>query len=205
RREVRLRVGTRFELGMSWLLPAVMALEKARPNWQIDLYCGASADILERLNGGQLDAIVTSSPIAAATHVAQVLHPESYELVASRRLAARVPVKEIADCKAHTLLDLDEGLPLARYLTSAAPGIEFAGVRFCGSTGIVFARVRAGDGVAVLPSYMVERELKERRLLRLLPKVALFSDSFRLISRKGASASEPLAVLAEYLRGRKLR
>ena len=52
---------------------------------------------------------------------------------------------------------------------------------------------------------MVERELKERRLLRLLPKVALFSDSFRLISRKGASASEPLAVLAQYLRGRKLR
>lgn len=205
RREVRLRIGTRFELGMSWLLPAVMALEKARPNWQIDLYCGASADILERLNGGLLDAIVTSSPIAAATHIAQVLHPETYELVASRRLAARLPVREIVDCKAHTLLDLDEGLPLARYLTSAAPGIEFARVRFCGTAGIVIARARAGDGVAVLPSYMVKRELKGRHLLRLLPKVALFADSFRLISRKGSRANEPLAALAEYLRGRELR
>ena len=204
-RAVRLRIGTRFELGMSWLLPAVMKLEKAQPNWQIDLYCGASADILDRLNGGQLDAIVTSAPIAAATHSARVLHPETYQLVASARLARSSPVQKVADCKAHTLLDLDESLPLTRYLTSASTGIEFGRVRFCGAAGIVLMRVLAGDGIAVLPTYMLERELKAKRLVRLLPKVALLADSFRLISRKSSSASSPLGALAEYLRGCPLR
>jgi len=93
---------------------------------------------------------VTSSPIAAATHVAQVLHPETYELVASRRLALRSRSRRSPIAR-HTLLDLDEGLRWSLL------DVRRTGGRVCRSsllrfTGIVFARVRAGDGWPCSPA-----------------------------------------------------
>ncbi len=41
----------------------------------------------------------------------------------------------------------------------------------------------AGAGVAVLPLYMIEAELKAGRLRRLFPAVALLIDHFRLLYR----------------------
>ena len=58
-------------------------------------------------------------------------------------------------------------------------------------------RALGGFGVAVLPSYMIK---KERRLVRLLPKVRLLSDSFRLLYRKGHRFAEPLSEIADFLR-----
>ena len=202
---VRLRVGTRFELGLSWLLPAVMALEKARPKLQVDLYFSSGEDIIERLERGLLDAIVTSAPIARQDWHAEVLHPEAYELVASAALLKELPFRSAADAGSHVLLDIDESLPLARYLLSSAPRLEFAGFRACGAGAALLARVLAGEGIAVLPSYLIQGERRSRKLVRLLPKVRLLSDSFRLLHRRGSRFAAQLRELAEWLRGRPLR
>jgi len=47
---------------------------------------------------------------------------------------------------------------------------------------------------------MIEKELAARRLIRLLPKIRLLSDSFRLLYRTGHRFSEPLGEIAEFLR-----
>jgi DNA-binding transcriptional LysR family regulator len=65
-------------------------------------------------------------------------------------------------------------------------------------------RALGGFGVAVLPSYMIEKELASRRLVRLLPRVRLLSDSFRLLYRRGHRFAEPLNEIAEFLRRRPL-
>ena len=62
----RFTLGTRFELGMSWIVPALLELKRVRPNWHIDLYVGSGADIVDRLRARTLDTIVTSAPIARA-------------------------------------------------------------------------------------------------------------------------------------------
>jgi DNA-binding transcriptional LysR family regulator len=201
---VRLRLGTRFELGLSWLLPAVIELERLRPNWQIDLYFGSGPDILERLERGTLDAALTSAPVAHADWHAQVLHPESYAFVAAAKLLALRPLRAPRDARQHTLLDVDETLPLARYLLSAAPTLEFERVRLCGAGAAVLKRVVAGDGVAVLPSHMLAAGLKARRFVRLLPGVRLLSDSFRLVYRKSTHQSSALGELAKFLQERPL-
>jgi DNA-binding transcriptional LysR family regulator len=201
---VRLRLGTRFELGLSWLLPAVIELERSRPSWQIDLYFGSGPDILERLERGTLDAALTSAPVAHASWHAQVLHPEGYSFVGSSRLITDLPLRAPRDAQRHTLLDVDETLPLARYLLSVAPTLEFQRVRLCGAGAAVLKRVLAGDGVAVLPSHMLIAALRDRRLVRLLPKVRLLSDTFRLVYRKNSHQSSALSELASFLLQRPL-
>lgn len=200
----RLQIGTRFELGVSWLLPAFVELERQKPQLELDSYFGSGDDIVDRLERGLVDGIVTSAPVARDHWQAEVLHPETYEFVASAALLRREPFRSVADAPAHTLLDVDQSLPLARYLLSAEPGLEFRQVRACGAGAAMVQRVIAGSGVAVLPTYMIRDELKAERLVRLLPKVRLLSDSFRLIHRKGHRFSPALRELATFLRGRPL-
>jgi DNA-binding transcriptional LysR family regulator len=201
---VRLRIGTRFELGLSWLVPAVTELERRRPNLEVDLYFGSGPDILQRLERGALDGAITSAPVAREDWHTEVLHPESYAFVGARRLFERSPLRKASDARHHTLLDVDETLPLARYLLSAVPALEFARVRLCGAGAAVRKRVLAGDGVAVLPSYMIEADLETRRLIRVLPRVGLLSDSFRLVHPKNSPQAAGLLELAAFLRERPL-
>jgi LysR family glycine cleavage system transcriptional activator len=198
--KVRLKVGTRFELGLSWLVPAFIELERRKPHLTIDTYFGSGDDIVDRLERGLVDCIVTSAPLARDAWHTDVLHPETYEFVGGKALLAEVPFEKIADARGHTLLDVDETLPLSRYLLSAAPGLRFGGIRACGAGAAIMERALGGFGVAVLPSYMIKKELAARRLVRLLPKIRLLSDSFRLLYRNGHRFSEPLGEIAEFLR-----
>ena len=61
----------------------------------------------------------------------------------------------------HTLLDVDGSLPLYRYWQDAAGGeeLQFARVWRVGSGAAIHRLVREGEGVAVLPQYMVQPEL----------------------------------------------
>jgi LysR family glycine cleavage system transcriptional activator len=202
--QARLKIGTRFELGLSWLVPAFIELERKKPHLTVDTYFGSGDDIVDRLERGLLDCVVTSAPLARDAWHAEVLHPETYEFVASKTLLVERPFARAADAREHTLLDVDETLPLSRYLLSASPGLRFARVRACGAGAAIVERVLGGFGVAVLPTYMIEKELAARRLVRLLPRVRLLSDSFRLLYRKGHRFAEPLGEIAEFLRQKPL-
>lgn len=201
---VRLRLGTRFELGLSWLVPALIELERSRPSFQVDLYFGSGGDILLQLERGVVDAVVTSAPVARSNWQGEVLHPETYTFVGAARLLRSRALRRPADAALHTLLDVDETLPLARYLMSATPALKFAHARFCGAGAAVLARTLAGDGVAVLPTYMIATHLRSRRLLALLPRIRLLSDSFRLVYRQSSAYSAALGELAAFLRTRPL-
>jgi DNA-binding transcriptional LysR family regulator len=200
----RLKVGTRFELGLSWLIPAFIELERRKPHLSIDSYFGSGDDIVDRLERGLVDCAVTSAPLARDAWHGEVLHPESYEFVGAAALVRERPLRRVSDARVHTLLDIDETLPLARYLLSAEPGLEFDQVRACGVGAAIAQRVLAGAGVAVLPTYMIRAELASRALVRLLPKVRLLSDSFRLLYRKGHRFEDGLRELAAFLRRRPL-
>jgi LysR family glycine cleavage system transcriptional activator len=200
----RLTIGTRFELGLSWLVPAFVELERKKPHLVVDSYFGSGADIVDRLERGLVDGIVTSAPLARDAWHTEVLHAETYEFVGSAALLAERPFTRVSDAKKHTLLDIDDSLPLARYLLSAEPGLEFAHVRSCGVAAAIVLRVLSGSGVAVLPTYMIRGELASRRFVRLLPRARLLSDSFRLLHRKGHRFSPALGELAEFLRGKPL-
>jgi DNA-binding transcriptional LysR family regulator len=174
-------------------------LDLRKPHLSVDTYFGSGKDIVDRLERGLVDCIVTSAPLARDAWHTEVLHPETYEFVGSSRLVAERPLARVSDARAHTLLDIDETLPLARYLLSVEPRLEFAHVRACGAGAAIAKRTLSSSGVAVLPSYMVKRDLASGQLVR-----KLLSDSFRLLYRKGHRFTEALGEVAEFLRRRPL-
>ncbi len=197
-------LGTRYELGVSWLCPALSTLERRRPERTLHLYNGDSADLLARLERGDLDAIVASMRLTSPRLSYAALHAEDYVFVSKREC-----LNKREDSRNLTLVDVSRDLPLFRYFLDALPDAEpwpFKKVEYMG--GIANIRQRLLDApskVAVLPLYFVRDDLKARRLVRLLPRKRLRSDAFRLIWRTHHPHAAELLALAEELRAQPLR
>ncbi len=200
----RFTLGTRFELGMSWVVPAMLELREKYPHWHVDLYFGSGEDILERLRNRQVDSIITSAPVARREWTAEFLHPENYVFVGAPGLLAENPLDDVDDAKRHCLIDINEALPLTRYLTSTGPQLQFADIWLTGAGAPMIEIVLRGYGVAVLPHYMVAEHIAQGRLVRLLPEYELLEDSFRLLYRGDSLHAEAMAEFAAFLRERPL-
>jgi LysR family glycine cleavage system transcriptional activator len=194
-----LYVGTRYELGLSWLCPLLTPLQRSHAERTVHLYNGDSPDLLLRLERGDLDAIIASVRLTSPKLSYAALHPEEYVFVSKQK-----SLKQREDAQRHTLVDVSRDLPLFRYLMDALPDAEpwpFARVEHLGGIGNIRRRLFDGEGrVAVLPHYYVQKDLQAKRLVRLLPRVGLRSDSFRLIWRTSHPRTSDLLALAEELR-----
>jgi DNA-binding transcriptional LysR family regulator len=197
-------VGTRYELGVSWLCPALNELSRLRPERTVHLYNGDTPDLLQRLERGDVDAIVASMRLTSPNLTYAALHPEEDVFVSARPGLLR---REHAS--AHTLVDVSRDLPLFRYFLDVLPDAEpwpFAKVEYLGGIGNIRRRLLDGEQrVAVLPKYFCREDLAKRRLVRLLPAVQLKSDSFRLVWRRDHPRQAEMLELAEALRARPLR
>ena len=200
-------VGTRHELGMSWVLPALPALRARHPGTTFHLYFGSGGDILARVRTLDIHCAIGSMRLGDPLIAALPLHPERYVLTASPALLRRQPFQTAADARRHTLIDIDLGLPLFGYLRDAAGGARFRFAHHLGVGAGSAAKelVLAGEGVAVLPEYLVRRELAARRLTRLLPRQPIQQDWFRLYFRADDPRRAFYEALAATLRARPLR
>ncbi len=197
-----LTVGTRFELGMSWVTPALSALERTRPERMLHLSFGDTPALLGELQRSEIDCLITSARITAAGLKYARLHEERYVFVGSKKLIAGQPLSRREHAAHHTLLEINAELPLFRYFLDARPGGEvwsFARTQFLGTIGPVRKRVLEGAGVAVLPLYFVERDLDNHRLVRLMPRVSMPVDWFRLVWHKDHPRQPDLHALAAEL------
>lgn len=205
---VELTLGTRFELGMSWIVPMLPGLKAALPQLTLHLFFGSGHEIVERLRAGLIDCAVTSTQVADVRLAGVRLHEERYAFVAAAKLLRRVPLARAPDAARHVLLDVDVGLPLFRYFSEAegAPALpRFAGYRWLGLGAAVKAMVLAGEGVAVLPEYMIEDELRRRTLRRLFAKATPRTDYFRLVHRADDPRRATYEALAGVLAGSPIR
>src|SRR3954470_18994551 len=176
-----LTLGTRFELGLSWLTPALAPLRKTRPERLLHLYFGDSEDLLTRIRRGRLDCAVTSVRLTRWDLRYELLHPEDYVLVARPALLQKLRLRRAEDAELHTLLALPPDLPLFRYLLDARPPGEqwnFRGIEYLGTIGAVRYRALEGAGIAILPRYFVKEDLKSGALSAVLPRAKLNSDYF---------------------------
>ncbi|HXU05957.1 MAG TPA: LysR family transcriptional regulator [Polyangia bacterium] len=197
-------VGTRHEIGLSWLCAALDGLGRKRPERTIHLYNGASDDLVAKLERGELDAAVTSARLGSPRFTSATLHREDYVLVGvDRRL--RGP----EDAQRLTLVDVGPDLPLFRNFLDVVADPDawrFGRVEHMGGIANVRHRLLGGDGrVAVLPAFFVKDDLAKRRFARLLPRVTLATDNLRLVWRANHPRQSELAALAGELREVPLR
>jgi len=198
-----LTIGTRFELGLSWLTPALGPLSRLQPHRSLHLSFGDSEDLLARVRQGRIDGAVTSIRLSTSNLHYELLHPEDYVFVGKPNVLGGHPVRRAADAAFHVLLDTLPDLPLFRYLLDSRPAGEswrWRRQEYLGTIGAVKYRVLEGVGVAVLPRYFVAKELGRRQLVEILPRSNLQTDHFRLIWRAGHPQEDELRTLAGELR-----
>lgn len=201
-------LGTRQELGLSWVLPMRRTLLRSRPWLELHLHVSSGPDLLLRLRTMEIDCAITSTPIGDPRLDALQLHREDYALVAAPKLLATTPLRRAEDARAHTLLDISADLPLFRYFRdSVAGGDEWRFQRGSWLGGIAAIRSEAldGAGVAVLPEYFVRRDLAAKKLVRLLPRVTIAHDYFRLVFRAADPRRAVFESLAKELAAHPLR
>lgn len=194
-----LTIGTRHELGLSWLNPMLMRLEKSIPGLTLHLYFGSGTEFWERLESGAIDVAVSSARLPPRRFAFEQIHEERYCMVASQKFMKRRTVDTYSSLVDQLLVDSNADLPLARYWLDADPKrarLQFENVRYLGTIAAVRDFVLRREGVAVLPEYFVRADLKAGRLLQLFGKKKLLSDHFRLVylpKRRDESTIQALA------------
>ena len=194
-----LTLGTRFEIGLSWIVPALPALERLEPARALHVVFGDGPDLVARTLAGELDATLTSARLAVPRLRMAALHEEAYAFVGARRLLRDKPLRGAGDARAMVLLDATAELPLFRYFLDVCPADEtwsFERVELLSTTAALRLRVLQGAGVAVLPRSVVERDVEAGRLEVLMPKRRLARDRYRLVWRAGHPRELELAALA---------
>ncbi len=198
-----LTIGTRYELGLSWLTPALEPLARANPARSLHLCFGDWQSQIVQVARGEIDCLVTSARVATQHMESAVLHQEQYAMVAAPGIVRRWPCKKWQDLAQHRLLDIDSSQPLFRYASEHGDRTEplkFAGVEQLGTIGAIKLRALAGAGITVLPLYFVKPELRRKTLVRLLPAREIAHDYFRLIWRRNHPQQHAIQALARELR-----
>ena len=183
---VDVTIGTRHELGLSWILPQLDDLARDQPWVRLHLYFGSGGDLLLRVRSMEIECAVTSSRLTDGKLDSLRLHREDYVFVGAAALLAKRPLSKSSDAAGHTLLDTDANLSLFRYFRDAPGGgdhLRFAQIVRLGTIEAIRRRVLARAGVAVLPRYLVAGDLAAGKLAPILPKVTLLHDYFRLVFR----------------------
>ncbi len=203
-----LTLGSRHELAMSWLVPTVRQLERSHPNLAINFYVGSGADLIWRVQSGEIDCAVTSTRVQSTALDFEQLHDEEYRLVASPKLLRQCSMSHFVDARKHVLLDASRDLPLLRYWKDSAPAtakLEFKKTLTLGTIDIMRNYALAGLGVGVLPLYFVRLDLAKGRLCEVFPSIKPQRDAFRLVFRRMDHKRGLYAELARTLRSSPLR
>lgn len=177
-----INVGTRPEVGMSWLWPSVAGLRQKLPHLCFHLHFGSGEEILRMLGIGQLDAVLTSAPLMVKGFGAVDVALETYVFVAHPDLAKRI--REVDDLKEQVLIEHDRSFPFLRYVEAEQrASLRYKDVWFLGSSNSMTAALLAGFGVGIIPYYLVSKAIEKKQLKPILPHIKIDSDHFRLIYR----------------------
>ena len=201
-------LGTRHELGLSHLVPALPEIEAAHPGLTLHLYFGSGPDLVRRVRALEIDAAITSTRLTDPKLDSEKLHEEHYMFVAAPKLLKSQKLVRSADAAHHTLVDASEGLPLFHYFRDAPGGIDslrFERVLSMGTIAAIRQIVLLGRGVAVLPAYFVAADIAAGKLQAIMPKVKPLSDRFRLVFRRDDPRRSFFVALAGTLRALPLR
>ncbi len=194
-------LGTRHELGLSWILPQIDRLKEEHPSIELHLYFGSGPDLVNRVRNMQIDCAVTSTRLADPKLEGLRLHREDYVFVGTPALLDRAPFTKPEDSVKHTLIEISDDLALFRYWADSPKGQKLAFAKFgrFGTIEAIRQRVLAGAGVGVLPKYLVQKDLDEKRLRIILPKVVPLHDYFRLVVRADDARRSIFEALAQSL------
>jgi LysR family glycine cleavage system transcriptional activator len=181
-----LTIGTRHELGLSWIQPMLGALEARFSHIDCHLYFGSGEDLNRRVLAGEIDCAISSKRMVDPGLDFVNLHREDYVFVGRAELLNEKPVDDADSLGVHTLVDVGPELPLFYYTRQSSTPVDprsFGAFKWMGTIAAIRSKVLAGDGLAVLPLYLVRADLEKGDMRIIWPDRTLDHDWFRLLFR----------------------
>lgn len=177
-----LNIGTRPEVGSSWLWPAIKNLRKRNSSTTFHVHFSSGEDIIKKLGTGELDVILTSAPLTTSGFKSIEVAKENYVFVATAAIAKKI--KNFSDVSEHILIEHDRSFPFLRYFSANDRAkLSFYDVWFLSSSELMLQAIESGFGVGVIPEYLAQKSLKSKKLARINLPVKLDHDFFRLLYR----------------------
>ncbi len=193
-----INIGTRPEVGFSWLGKALLNLRKSQPDLTFHVHVASGSEILQRLGTGHLDAVLTSAPITVRDFRSLELVEEKYVFAATRQKFEGL--KRTEDFTSEVLIEYDRSFPFLRYLDADLRAkISFRDVWFLGSTVLMANAIAHGFGIGIVPRYLLEEPIRKGSVQVLPQTKSVRSDSFRIIHRNDPLLEKNLQFLRKEL------
>lgn len=206
---MELTLGTRYELGLSYLMPLTEQLQREYPFLTLHYFFGGSGgELHQRVKEREIDFCFSSHRITDPLLDGIRVHQEDYVFVGAPGLLKRNPLEKDEQAQNHVLVDINAALPLFGYWRDSPQGgdrLSFKNVLKAGSIEPMRRLVLEEKGVAVLPKYFVKEDLKEGRLELVLPDVESLFDYFRVVFRRDDPRKTLFTSLAAFYSGSPLR
>ncbi len=204
---MEITIGTRHELGLSWIQPMLADLGERFAHVSFHLFFGSGEDLNRRVLSRELDCAISSRRMIEPTLDFVQLHREDYVFVGQADLLQRRAAPDEAALEGHKLIDVGPELHLLHYLRGTEDSIDpqaFGGFRWMGTISAIQSAVLAGEGLAVLPLYLVNDNLGAGRLAKVWPERTLLHDWFRLLFRADDARVAFFRALGEAMRAHPL-
>lgn len=152
----------------------------------------AGNELARILEAGRVDVVMTTVNLHTVKDiVALEVIEDPRVLVASPEVVSSI--KNIADLRTKTLIDIDRSLPHAGGAQAADQSpLKFRSLWVLGTIELVQRALIAGEGVGVLPLSSVKRYLEGGQLARIDLAVDVGVDEYRAFVRKGHQADKNL-------------
>jgi len=183
---MEITIGTRHELGLSWIQPMLPELGARFAHVDFHMFFGSGEDLNRRILSRELDCGISSRRAIEENLDFVQLHREDYVFVGQTALLQDKPTPDAASLAAHRLIDVGPELHLLHYLRLTEASVEpqiFGGFTWMGTISAIRSSVLAGDGLAVLPQYLVRDDLAAGHIAHVWPDQVLTHDWFRLLFR----------------------
>jgi len=185
----------------AYVLPAILKkFRHAHPGVELLVETGNTPVLLEGLNRGTLDLalLVSADLVEKRDYCIEMSWDFELVLVSHQRHAASHP--RLADLRNTRFILFRKGSrmqePIDHYC--AANGFEPNVIMRFDNSEFVRSMVRAGLGASFLPLWVVDRDLKERRLNRIHHTGPPLYSKIALVRRKSSFVSQPVqAFVAE--------
>lgn len=194
------RVGT----GPSaYVLPAILKLfRRENPSVEVLVETGNTPVLLDGLSRGSLDLALLVSPDLVEKQDFCVEAWWDFELLMVSHQRQPPSRPRLSDLKHHRFILFRKGSrmeePIDRYF--AAHGFEPNVTMRFDNSEFIRSMVRAGMGTALLPFWVVDRDIKERRLTLIRPAEPPLFSKIALVRRKSRLVPRPVQGFIETAR-----
>jgi LysR family transcriptional regulator, glycine cleavage system transcriptional activator len=198
-------IGSRFDVGLRWVVASFSHLERARPERRLHMAFGDVTELLPRVHRDEVHCVITSARLNDPKLTSAPFREIEYLFVGAPTLLKKNPLARPEDARRHTLIDFDYDLSEFRFFKEARPAKEswtFQKQHYLNIIAAMRERVLEGVGVAVLPAYYVGEDIARGRLKVLMPQTKLKSNALRAVWRKGHPYENEIREIANELAAR---